>query len=534
MTDDTRTQDATAWRLLHRRSPVLDLLLRPLILATMVGCIAYAVIEALALFLPVSLRYFVGVTVVGGAAGYYVHRFTRVLIPSEAERWRLRLLLLALAFPLVKAVGYLGVSWSTVLADMRSWLLRPYAFFDGRSLWAYLFFVMAWVATANTADDFERIGVRTEDREETPPLLALSARFFVGGAILLMASGLARVGLASLLDLGRASVSGLIANVLLYFVLGLILLGQTRLLALFNRWRIQHVDISPELAGRWLRYSLIFLVIVAVIAFLLPTGYTVPLLDLGRWLLWLLWWVAAFLIFLFNLLLFPLAWLMSLFGAEPAQQPELSMPQPGQLPADNESGLPPWLLLLRSLVFWGVILWIFFTLIRNTLREHPQLAEAVRQIKILRWLHRWLDALWQWLRGVGNSVQETLPRLGLADRLRHRQAEGGPGGFLQPRPASARERVLREYLRTLERAADEGLPRRPPQTPEEYQGTLEPELAEAVGEVSALTASFIEARYSRHSWDAEDARRVREIARRVRAALDRRREDKNADETPDS
>ncbi len=530
MIDDPRTQDATAWRLLHRRSPLLELLLRPLMLAVMVGCIAYAVIEALALFLPVSIRYFVAVAVVGGAAGYYIHRFTRLLIPSEAERWRLRLLLLALAFPLVKAVGYLDVPWSTVLAEMRGWLLRPYAFFDGRSLAAYLSSVMAWIAAANTADDFERIGVRTEDRAETPPLLALSARFFVGGAILLMASGLARVGLASLLDLGRASVSGLIANVLLYFVLGLILLGQTRLLALFNRWRVQHVEISPEMEGRWLRYSLIFLVIVAVIAFLLPTGYTVPLLDLGSWLLWVLWWVAAFLVFLFNLLLFPLAWLMSLFGAEPAQQPELSMPQPGQLPAGNESGLSPWLLLVRSLVFWSVILWIFFTLIRNTLREHPQLAEAVRQIKVLRWLRHWLDALWQWLRGVGDSVRETLPRLGLADRWRRRQAEGGPGGFLRSRPASAREHVLREYLRMLERAANEGLSRRPPQTPEEYRGTLEPELAEAVDEVSALTASFVEARYSRHPWDEEDVRRVREIARRVRAALGRRREDKSVHE----
>ncbi len=531
MTDDPRRQNATAWRLLHERSPLLDLLLRPLILAVMVGCIAYAVVEALALFLPVSTRYFVAVTVVGGAAGYYIHRLTRVLIPSEAERWRVRILLLVLALPLVKAVGYLGVPWSAVTADVRSWFLRPYAFFDGRSLSAYLFSVLAWTATASTADDFERIGIRTEDRAETPPLLALSARFFVGGAILLVTSGLARVGLASLLDLGRASVSGLIVNVLLYFVLGLILLGQTRLLALFNRWRVQHVEISPELAGRWLRYSLIFLVIVAVVAFLLPTGYTLPLLDLGSWLLWLLWWVSAFLIFLFNLLLFPLAWLMSLFGAEPAQQPELGLPQLGQPPLSEESaGLPPWLLIVRSLLFWGVIVWIFFTLIRNTLREHPQLTEALRQIRLLRWL----GALWQWLRGVGDSVWETLPRLGLADRLRRRQVQGGTGGFLRPRPTSARERVLREYLRTLERAADEGLPRRPPQTPEEYQGTLEPELAEAVSEVSVLTASFVEARYSRHPWDAEAADRVREIARRVRAALDRRREDTSAAETPDS
>ena len=529
MNGEQRERQGPVRHMLQAHAPLLEWLIRPTILATMVGCVAYAVVEFLAFLLPVPGRYFVAMTVTGGAAGYYVHQLTRVLIPSEAERWQLRFLLLALSYPLVKAAGYVGTPLSVIVADVRSWLFRPYEFFDGSSMVAFLFFTFAWVAAANTADDFERIGVPTEDREEIPPLRALSARFFVGGAILLVAAGLARVGLASLLNLARPSVPGLIFNVLLYFALGLILLGQTRLLTLFSHWRSQHVEISGELASRWLRYSLIFLGVVALIAFLLPTGYTVPLLDLANAFLWLLWLIASFFLLVFHLLLLPIAWLMSLFTGDPVQRPDLSVPPPGQMPfAEESGGLPPWVRLLRSLVFWGVILWIFVTLIRNYLREHPQLGDAVRSVRIWRLLRRWLDVIRQWLRGIGDSVGKALPRLGLGERLRRVREQGRSFRGLRPRPTSARERVLREYLRTLERAAEEGLPRRPPQTPEEYRGTLEPELVDAAGEVSALTASFVEARYSRHTWDVEAAERVREIARRVRAALDRRKEAKEA------
>jgi len=525
MKREERAYEVPAWQLLHEHSPLLDLLIRPLVLATMVGCVAYAIVEFLAFFMPVPMRYFVTAAVIGGAAGYYVHRLTRMFIPSEAERRRLRLLLLILVCPPVKAAGYLGQPWSAVVVDVQGWFLRPYEFFDGRSLTAFLFFLLAWVVVAQTAMDFGRIGLRTQDRAETPPLWSLSERFFVGGGILLLTSGLARIGVAALLNLARPPVPGLIFNALLYFALGLLLLGQTRLLTLFSRWRAQHVEISDELTERWLRYTLIFLGLVVAVAFLLPTGYTVPLLDLAGWLLWIFWLILGFLIFLFNLLLFPFTWLLALFTKDPVQLPELSAPQQAPPPLLEEGGgMPPWLRVLRSLLFWGVLLWILFTLIRNTLQEHPELGKALRQVGLWRLLRRWMQAIWRWLRKMGDSVQETFPRLGLRERLRRVGRLRGRLGAQHPGPTTPRERVLREYLHTLERAAEEGLPRRPPQTPEEYRRTLGPELPEVEDDVSSLTASFVEARYSQRAWDAGAADRVRDVARRVRSALEHRGE----------
>ena len=57
------------------------------------------------------------------------------------------------------------------------------------------------------------------------------------------------------------------------------------------------------------------------------------------------------------------------------------------------------------------------------------------------------------------------------------------------------------------------------QTPHEYDATLGPNLPEAQQEMTLLTRAFVEARYSRHAFDRERARRVRAGWQQVKAAL---------------
>lgn len=72
--------------------------------------------------------------------------------------------------------------------------------------------------------------------------------------------------------------------------------------------------------------------------------------------------------------------------------------------------------------------------------------------------------------------------------------------------------------------ADElGFPRRPAQTPREYEPTLAANLPEAQTETDRLTQAFVEARYSRRSIEVNEVRRVRAYWERMRAALQARR-----------
>ncbi|MGC9358028.1 MAG: DUF4129 domain-containing protein, partial [Anaerolineae bacterium] len=109
----------------------------------------------------------------------------------------------------------------------------------------------------------------------------------------------------------------------------------------------------------------------------------------------------------------------------------------------------------------------------------------------------------------------------------------GPLSFLRRRAETPRERIFREYDRTLTYAGEEGVPRRAPQTPKEYELTLIPEVPEVNTEVNELTLAFIEARYSDHPVEDGDATRAREDVRRIEEALRaRRRRQEEASSAP--
>jgi hypothetical protein len=88
---------------------------------------------------------------------------------------------------------------------------------------------------------------------------------------------------------------------------------------------------------------------------------------------------------------------------------------------------------------------------------------------------------------------------------------------------SSRDQILYYYLSLLRRAGELGFPRRPAQTPREYEPTLATHLPEAQAETDQLTQAFVEARYSRQAIGGDQARRARAYWERVRAALQARR-----------
>ena len=156
--------------------------------------------------------------------------------------------------------------------------------------------------------------------------------------------------------------------------------------------------------------------------------------------------------------------------------------------------------------------------VRSYLRDHPELLEVFTRLRPIRALRHFLIALWRRLVGLAEAVSERVPRRLSLRRARRGQPEE-PFRFFRLSALSPRERILYYYLSILRRASQRGFPRQRAQTPHEYDAALGPNLPEAQQEMTLLTRSFVEARYSRHAFDREQARRVRAGWQRVKAAL---------------
>jgi hypothetical protein len=144
--------------------------------------------------------------------------------------------------------------------------------------------------------------------------------------------------------------------------------------------------------------------------------------------------------------------------------------------------------------------------------------EALTTLGPIRALRDFLLALWRRLIGLAEAAGERIPRRLSLLRARRGLAEA-PFRFFRLGALSPRERVLYYYLSILRRADQQGFPRQRTQTPYEYEGTLAPHLIQAQQEMSLLTQAFVEARYSRHTFERQQARRVRLDWQRVKAAL---------------
>ncbi len=67
----------------------------------------------------------------------------------------------------------------------------------------------------------------------------------------------------------------------------------------------------------------------------------------------------------------------------------------------------------------------------------------------------------------------------------------------------------------LRRAGQQSFPRQRAQTPREYGDTLGPHPGQAQQEMDVLTQTFVEARYSRHSFDREQDKQVRYLLKKL-------------------
>jgi hypothetical protein len=276
---------------------------------------------------------------------------------------------------------------------------------------------------------------------------------------------------------------------------------------------------------RWLAFSALFLGVVAVVAGLLPTRYSIGILSLlgialdlitGLIMLLLFLLVTPF-VLLFNLIL-RLLGMKELLRQAP--------PTPFLLPNGENQPLAsiPWWDILRSIIFWAVLVSVVGYAIQFYLRQHKELYAHLKHGKAVKWL----SEAWSWLitliRGVQHKIASTIES-GLV-KLRStekRPVDLRPWKFLNLRKLSPRERVQFYYLALVRRAGENGLPRQPSDTPREYASALRARLGTPAPDtpelLNSITNEFIEARYTTHPIHPEQAAAVRNYWQRLQNIL---------------
>jgi hypothetical protein len=495
--------------------------LQPLIVGIMVGCIALSITQLLHQIAPNwNSTYFLITPVVAAFAGHTTYYIARRRYRSGSDRLRLQIIELVFIFILLKTATYLDNTLPEIWENIRQWPDDIFKLFDLETLAAFAIACAAWFSAARTARDLEAVADPLLYKGETGPTERLSQRFLAGGMALLFFSGLARVEISTLLQPNRPAVRGLALNVLIYFVLGLIVLGQVQFTRLNRLWELQKYKVAGALNKTWLRYSLLFLLAALVIAFILPTQYTVGLLDIVGVIISA---IVRFVLLVFTLISTLVSLLLSFLFNTPVKTETLPAAIPTPVPVDIPPQTPgaaiPWLALLRAAVFWIIALGVIFYVVYSYLKERPELLRTLKTFKVTRITQQWWRAIQNWWRGLRRTLRTKLPALSM--NFLRRKAPHQDTRPARRRREALREQMFYDYLDTLDHARAEGFPRRDAQTPYEYHRALDPNLPDAHAELTALTEAFVEARYSAHPVEEDDVARLRANARSVRAVLDR-------------
>nr|BAL57565.1 hypothetical conserved protein [uncultured Chloroflexota bacterium] len=506
-----------------KRNPWVDNFFRPVLITIMIMSFNYSLVSLVRLINPAWRGfYFLLGMLLTTVEALYSYRVLKHWRSRGISMLRYRLAEWVVLMVILKLLSFADKPLAVIKTHLQAMWQDPANLLDFEYYVLLMLAMVAWLAATDTIADFEALYDPYTDR--TIPMENLATRFFWGGVLLMLNSGLSqwilRAGVSSLIDFDRPSLSGIVVNVLLYFVLGLVLLSQARLTILLVRWQVERITVASNLARQWARYGLIFLGLIGLIVLTLPTGYTLGFLASAAIVVQFLFQILLFILQLILFLLsLPILLLLSLLG-QPAGG-MFSPPPPPVLPERPPPGDPlPWLAALRSLIFWLLTLAIVWYLLKIYLDDHPGLLAAIRRVKPIAWLINLIGPVWQWLWALAQLGLDMVPKRIEPDEesgsLASKATRLWPGWF---RRLSPREQILYYYLNILQRAARLGAARQSHQTPYEYEPELQQIAPQAQAEIHQLTGVFVRARYSQDRFTRQQATLVRWLWRQIRRVL---------------
>jgi len=431
----------------------------------------------------------------------------------------------------------------------RTYLLSPLSFFDGLFFGYLLCGIFAWERAITFSSQLRALAIsyaeerfytlpadvqrqRSFDRPVDPQrpdaFRSLVSSWLGGGLLLALSAAISTVDLGAVdFDGGLRSIvrlglnNAMLIAMLVYFILGLWVISEARLEMMRARWLADGVKTRKDVVDNWRRSSITVLALFAVIAAFLPIGSTFAAAALLQ-AVFSAALVISQLFFLFFTTL--LVALISLLGiGAPMQEGEevLSVPSPSPPPAPSAAPLDETTALVAGGVFWllvavvALVALIFFLRDRGVSLRYEPLARFLKLVR--RWLAQLRDGLAQQTAGARRVIRRRLQALRPL-----RDGSSAPWRFLRVNALPPREQIRYFYLSTLRRAADEGLPRDKSETPTEYAQDLQDQWPEAGEEIDALTAAFLEARYSRRRYQPQDVNPVKKVWKHVRRTIRRR------------
>jgi hypothetical protein len=442
---------------------------------------------------------------------------------------------LILLLILLKVASYVPQGIDALWADIQSWVVDPDTILTTVDLFTAFLFVLLWMGSMTVARIAANLEVGGGDVEppadKTSPeyymwltqpspardrqgqLDLLAELFLWGGVTLLIAS--------TVIHALVSSIQALAVPILLYFALGVALLSEARFSVIDTGWRMQGIPVQRAIGRRWLIWAVLLIAGMALIALMLPTGYALgPIQAIWGAIRFLVQSILTILVLVYYLvvslfaLLFPTATL-------PERPRAPLQPMTPSEPTPQGTSLP-WLEVLGSALFWLSVLGIVGYAVYRFVADRLELLEGDGQAKESWWgrLLLWLQQLWGRWRSWQHEAQIRLAQRRARRRERPSLAERLLG--LRPlRQLSPRELVRYFYISVERRAAQSGQPRRPSQTPHEYEAALRGRYPELEPDLGELTDAFVTARYSAQTVEEEDVEAVKPFWERVKAALRR-------------
>lgn len=380
---------------------------------------------------------------------------------------------------------------------------------------------------------------RSGDRSIVLPLTQRSAllQIFVkgwiaGGILLVVCSALATFdvrtaagltsepgGLRSVTRLGMSQE--ILMALMVYFIGGLVLISQARLVILNGRWLANRSRQDPGMASKWRRWTVVLLAGLALFASFLPIGESIALQRIMQAIAGLVatavGLVLAIVAGAFTLILLLIYAILSLFPNSTAAPPPPvdfgDLLPPDQLPV--ETGNPQ--ALLAGSAFWLAITALAILATLYFLRDRGPSVDLDDLRRLWQRLKLWLIAIWS------DTVRKTAA---LPPRFpwRNRRASDGQGrlsrfNFIRVNALSPKEQIRFLYVSLVTQTGKRGLQREPAATPSEFAQDLISRWPNSEADIETLTEAFLEARYSRRRLDRGHLKAARDAWLRIRRVL---------------
>ena len=530
----------------HRQTAQLALeeIIRPVAIAGLLTCIAVSLAQFVTQIVPEwPGRVFVGLAFLVSLESIHGGRLLDRKRLDTRDRLRFGFVEWVVLLLLVRFAVYLEYGFGQLLSDVAVWSLDVTKLFDAGFILNSLLIAVIWVLARMLSRTIQELEASPIERmpsvtdpghylRTTMPrhgrtdrqarLQRITNVYLGGGVLLLLLAGLSRVDVRDLVVFGHSRSSGIILNVLAYFLIGLLIISQAQYTILRANWELQSIPILGRMGRRWLLLVLLFLMLLGLASALLPVSYSVGLIDtvstVLQWIIYAIVRIGFGLIFILSMVL---GWLFSLFSGRQAESsPPPTRARPPPPPATVAHEASPWWLVARSLVFWVILVGVIGYSLFHFANDRWAVFRGLSAARFIAWLRGLCQSLWVGTRRAARSIRR---RIG--ERLVSRRPAGGKRRwrYISLRRLSPRDRVRYYYLSTVQRSARQGFGRPRSRTPLEYEETLAEEVPVVADQVRDLTWAFVEARYSEHSITRDDASAIRAAWRRIKRALARRR-----------